>query len=112
MNIELEDFDTYLIERMKDRERAEMYLKVSFQARWRERDPEGFLIALDTVVPAQGGVEKLAQKMGMSPEALSKILSGEQKPSWDANIAIVKALGFEAALDIKGAMEATCTCKA
>ena len=109
--IKLDDFEAYLFERMKDREEAEMFLKVSFRSSLQEDDPVDFLEVLDMIVSAQGNAELLAQKMDMSQETLSKILSGNQKPSWDTNIAIIKALGFEAALDTMECLYPTCTGK-
>jgi probable addiction module antidote protein len=69
-------YDDYLIESLKDRRRAEAYLKVALE----EEDPRVFLLALRNVAQARG-ISKVASKSKLNRESLYKMLSKRGNPS-------------------------------
>jgi len=82
-------YDDYLIESLKDRRRAEAYLKAALE----EEDPKVFLLALRNVAQARG-VSKVAAKSKLNRESLYRMLSRRGNPSLQSLAALLDSLGF------------------
>lgn len=91
---EMGDWHEYLIERLTNPEKARSYLNVSLEEYQVDGDLPFFLVGLRNVVEAHGGVPTLAKRIGIVPEELSEILSGEAVPRFDTFISILTALGY------------------
>ena len=52
-------------------------------------------MGLQNVVEARGGIAEVAKKIGMAPQLLSDILSGEEAPRIDTFSAVLTALGCQ-----------------
>ncbi len=91
---EYQTWREYLIEKLAaDRERAIDYLDVALEEYQADRDIHLFLVALRTVVEAQGGVSEVAERIGIAPQLLSDVLSSEKAPRLDTLNTILQALG-------------------
>lgn len=90
----LRTWRAYLIERFAaNREEAIGYLQLSLEEYQVDRDTLVFLLSLRTFVESQGGVSKLAKKIGIAPEVLSEVLSSDTPPPLDMLGTILNALG-------------------
>lgn len=67
----------FLIEKLTNREEAFGYLQVSLEEYLVDGDVPFFLKGIRNVVEAQGGIPKVAEQAGISPDALSKFLFSE-----------------------------------
>lgn len=91
---EYQTWREYLIEKLaNDHERAIDYLDVALEEYQVDRDVHLFLVALRTVVESQGGIAALAKRTCTEPQALLKILSGEEMPHIDMLSSVLTALG-------------------
>ena len=70
------DYQSYLIESLKDPEEASFYLNAALE----EDDVKVFLLAIKNVVQANGGVSKLAEQAHKSRTSLYKTLSEKGNP--------------------------------
>ncbi|OGT64132.1 MAG: transcriptional regulator, partial [Gammaproteobacteria bacterium RIFCSPHIGHO2_12_FULL_45_9] len=70
------NYQDYLLESLKKPEEAAGYLNAALEG----GDTEVFLLALQNVVKAQGGVTKLAEKSHKSRTSLYKALSKKGNP--------------------------------
>ena len=91
---EMGDWHGYLIKRLADPEKAGSYLDVALEEYQTDGDLHFFLMGLRNVVEAHGGVPTLAKRIGITPEALSELLSDEASPRFDTFISILTALGY------------------
>lgn len=91
---EMGNWHEYLIERLTNPEKARSYLNVSLEEYQVDGDLPFFLLGLRNVVEAHGGVPTLAKRIGIVPEELSEILSGEVAPQLDTFISILTGLGY------------------
>jgi probable addiction module antidote protein len=91
-------YDDYLIESLKDRRRAEAYLKVALE----EEDPRVFLLALRNVAQARG-ISKVASKSKLNRESLYKMLSKRGNPSLQSLSALLRSMGFHLTVESKDA---------
>ena len=87
------DWHEYLMERLADRKNAISYLEVSLEEYQEDGDAPFFLMGLQNVVEAQGGISVFAKQNGLDPKVLLQQLSGECAPRLDTFISIVTALG-------------------
>lgn len=83
-------YQSYLIKSLKDREEAAGYLNAALE----QGDIKGFLLALQNVVQAQGGVSKLAEKTHKSRPSLYKVLSKKGNPYLKSTNDILAAMGL------------------
>ncbi len=91
---EMGNWHEYLTERLTNPEKARSYLNVSLEEYQVDGDLPFFLLGLRNVVEAHGGIPTLAKRIGIVPEELSEILSGEVAPRFDTFISILTALGY------------------
>ena len=90
---EMGDWREYLMEQLADPENAMNYLDVSLEEYQVDGDTDFFLIGLQNVVEAQGGVSAFAERTELEQETLLELLSNGAAPRIDTFNTIVKALG-------------------
>ena len=91
---EYRTWEEILMERFtSDWEEAIGYLDVALEEYQEDGDTPFFLLGLQNVVEARGGIAEVAKKIGMTPQALSDLLSSEEAPRLDTFSAILTALG-------------------
>ena len=84
----------FLIERFAaDTEEAISYLDVALEEYQEDGDTLFFLLGLQQVIEARGGVSEVAQKIDIAPQDLSDVLSSEEAPRLDTLNAILRGLG-------------------
>ena len=87
-------YQDYLIESLKHPEEAAGYLNAALEG----GDTQVFLLALQNVVKAQGGVTKLAEKSHKSRTSLYKALSKHGNPYLKSTKEILAAIGMHLAV--------------
>lgn len=92
-------YQEYLIESLKDPEEATGYLNAALEG----GDISVFLLALQNVVQAQGGITKLAIKTHKSRTSLYKALSKKGNPYLKNTNNILSAMGMHLAVVPDGA---------
>ena len=91
---EYRTWEEILMERFtSDWEEAIGYLDVALEEYQEDGDTPFFLMGLQNVVEARGGVSEVAKKIGIAPQALSDMLSSEEAPRIDTFSAILAVLG-------------------
>lgn len=91
---EYRTWEEILMERFtSDWEEAIGYLDVALEEYQEDGDTPFFLLGLQNVVEARGGVSKVAKKIGIAPQVLSDMLSSEKPPRLDLLSAVLTALG-------------------
>jgi probable addiction module antidote protein len=93
--MQLRDYRTDLIQKLKDPEFAAAYLTQTLA----EKDPQAFLIALRDVVEAAGGVSRLAQTVKLRRGSLYRILSAKGNPTVVTLQQVLEPLGLRMAVD-------------
>lgn len=88
-------FDDYLMEQLQDREFAQEYINVALEEFSKDHNKEIFLIHLNNVIRANGGVGKIAKEAKISRQHLYKILSEKGNPSFDNIGLLLFAAGFK-----------------
>jgi len=76
-----------------DKKRAIGYLDVALEEYQEDGDTPFFLLGLQNVIEARGGVSEVAKKIGIAPQVLSDVLSSEEAPRLDTLNTILQALG-------------------
>ena len=89
----------YLIEKFADREKAISYLQVALEEYQVDGDPAAFMLALQTVVEAQGGIHELANRIHTAPQTALKMLSSDNTPTLDTLGTILNALGWQLSIE-------------
>ncbi len=83
-----------LLERLAaDQKRAIGYLDVALEEYQEDGDTPFFLLGLQNVVEARGGVAKVAKQAGIKAQCLSDMLASDEAPRLDMLIKILRALG-------------------
>ena len=90
---EMGNWRKYLMEQLADPENAINYLDVSLEEYQVDGDTDFFLMGLQNVVEAQGGVSTFAERIGLEQETLLELLSNKAAPRIDTFNTIVRALG-------------------
>lgn len=90
---EMGNWREYLMERLADPENAINYLDISLEEYQVDGDTDFFLMGLQNVVEAQGGISTFAERTGLEQETLLELLSNGAAPRIDTFNTIVKALG-------------------
>ena len=84
----------FLMERFAaDSEEAIGYLDVALEEYQEDGDTLFFLLGLQHVIEARGGVSEVAKKIGIAPQVLSDVLSSEEAPRVDTLHTILRGLG-------------------
>ena len=82
MKRKMRKYRDYLIEELADREKAISYLQTALEEYQRDRDTAAFLLALRSVVEAQGGIREIARRAHADPQDLLRVLV---ERGWDAD---------------------------
>lgn len=83
-----------LLERLAaDQKRAIGYLDVALEEYQEDGDTPFFLLGLQNVVEARGGVAKVAKQAGIKAQCLSDMLASDEAPRLDMLIRLLHALG-------------------
>ena len=93
------DYESDLIEKLKDAEFAAEYLNVSLEDSDEGAD-ERFLIALRQVAKAHG-MTAVAEKSGMARQAMYRALSESGNPELSSLRALLDAMGLRLAVEQK-----------
>jgi len=89
------EFKDYLLEKLKDPQRALEYLNAAFD----DEDERVFLLALKNVLQAQGGdITAVAEEAKLSRQSLYKILSKKGNPKLNSLRSILHAIGYDLAI--------------
>jgi probable addiction module antidote protein len=90
------DYHQELINDLKDHEEATAYLNATWEESLKgdEESQKLFLMALRNVAEAQGGLEKLANKVHIRREQLYRVLSPKGNPGLRIIRLLLIALGF------------------
>lgn len=88
-------YDEWLIESLRDKQEAAVYLQVAFEEFQKDDDIDALLLALRYVAEAQGGIGRLARKTHLNRESLYKTLSKKGNPKLQTVGLLLKALGFQ-----------------
>ncbi len=96
---EMRTWRKYLIEKFADREKAISYLQVALEEYQVDGDIAAFMLALQTVVEAQGGIHELASRIHTAPQTVSKMLSSDNTPTLDTLGTILNALGWQLSIE-------------
>ena len=89
----------YLIEKFADREKAISYLQVALEEYQVDGDTAALMLALQTVVEAQGGLHELANRIHTAPQTALKMLSSDNTPTLDTLGTILNALGWRLSIE-------------
>ncbi len=103
---EYRTWEEILMERFtSDWEEAIGYLDVALEEYQEDGDVPFFLLGLQNVVEARGGISEIAKQLRIEPKILSDMLSSEEAPRIDLLSAVLTALGCR--LSIKPLKEAS-----
>lgn len=89
----------FLIERLANREEAIGYLQVSLEEYLIDGDTPFFLKGIRNVIEAQGGIPKVAEQAGVSPDALSKFLFSEGPVHLGTLSILLRTLGWKLSVE-------------
>ena len=91
---EYQTWHEYLIQRLAaDHEMRISYLDVALEEYQEDGDIPFFLLGLQNVIEARGGVSEVAKRIGIAPQVLSDVLSSEKAPQLDTLNTILRWLG-------------------
>lgn len=92
------DYQEYLLSRLRDPEEARIYLEIALEEYAEDQDAEAFLMALENVAEAQGGLSLLAERAQVSRENLEHLFTRRDRPGLSAIEAVLRGLGFRLAV--------------
>jgi probable addiction module antidote protein len=92
-------YEEVMDEDLEDPAEAAAYLNACLQ----DEDPEVFLLALQDVARARGGLAKLAEITDLNREHLYRMLSEKGNPEFRSLEALLDALGFRLSVTQKEA---------
>lgn len=84
---------------MQDSQEATEYLRVSLDEYEQDGNLEAFLLALRSVVEAQGGMTEFARKTSLNRQSLYKTLSKHGNPRLQTLHTILRALGLKLSIE-------------
>ncbi len=97
---EYQTWHEYLIERLAaDHEKRVSYLDVALEEYQEDGDTLFFLMGIQNVIEARGGVSEVAKKIDIAPQVLSDLLSSEEAPRIDTLSAVLTALGCRLSIE-------------
>ncbi len=90
----------FLMERFAaDSKEAIGYLDVALEEYQEDSNTHFFLLGIQQVIEARGGVSEVAKKIGIDPQRLSDVLSSEKVPRLDMLNTILQALGCRLSIE-------------
>lgn len=96
----LVDYKTEKIARLRDPRYAQEYLNASLEEYFSDGDNKAFLIAIQDIARAQGGMSRLANNANLRRQSLYKALSGDGNPRLDTLHATLTSLGFKLQVEL------------
>jgi len=93
------DYHERLIESLKDRKEAAVYLQVALDEYQNDGNSESLLIALRNITDAQGGISMLSKKTHLNRQSLYNTLSRRGNPKLRTLGLLIRALGFHLAIE-------------
>lgn len=87
------------MEQLSDTDDAIDYLQVTLEEYQMDGDTSFFLSEIRTVVEAQGGVSKLAEKINIEPQVLSDMLTSKVGLQLDTFSTILRTLGCRLSIE-------------
>lgn len=91
---DLPKYKDYLIEKLKNKKYAAMYLEEAFQDYQEHGDTAVLLIAFRYIAQARGGIAELAKKTHLNEKTLYRTLSKDGNPRLDTIWKLFSVLGF------------------
>ncbi len=88
------NFETDLIERLKDEEYQKEFLNASLEDYVTDGDFKGFFKSLELVIKAKGTVSEFAKKTKLNRRNLYSMFNGEQKPQLETIVRVLNELGY------------------
>ncbi len=88
-------FDDYLTEKLQDDRLAQEYINVALEEFFKDHNKELFLMSLNKVVRANGGVAKIAKETHINKQHLYKILSTKGNPTLGSIGSLLTALRLQ-----------------
>lgn len=89
------DYKQWLIQSLRDKEEAALYLQAALEEYQKEGHAEALLLAMRNVAEAQGGLAKLSHKTHLNRESLYRTLSSKGNPRLQTLGLLLKGLGFK-----------------
>lgn len=89
------DYHEQLIQLLKKKKEAKIYLQVAMEEYEEDCDAKAFMLALRNVVEAQGGVSHLAERTKLNRQNLYRVLSSRGNPRLATLGQVIHALGFK-----------------
>ncbi len=89
----------FIQDTMQDPQEATEYLRVSLDEYEQDGNLEAFLLALRSVVEAQGGMTEFARKAAFNRQSLYKTLSQHGNPRLQTLHTILHALGLKLSIE-------------
>ncbi len=91
---EYQTWHEYLIQQLAaDPEKRVSYLDVALEEYQEDGDTPFFLLGIQNVIEAQGGISEVAKKIDTAPQVLSELFSSEKAPRLDTLNTILQELG-------------------
>lgn len=91
---DLPKYEDYLIEKLKNKRHAALYLQEALTDYQEHGDAEILMLAFRHIAKAQGGVAELAKKTDLNEKTLYRTLSKSGNPRLDTIWKLLSALGF------------------
>jgi probable addiction module antidote protein len=88
------DFKEYVLEKLKDPQEAQEYLREAFNRSLEDGNGSVFQLALRDVAEACGGISWLAKKSGLPRESVYRVLAKDRDPKFGSILKVSKPLGF------------------
>lgn len=91
----LPKYEDYLIQKLKNKHHATLYLQEALSDYQEHGDPEILMLAFRHIAIAQGGIAFLAQKAHLNEKTLYRTLSKKGNPTLDTIWKLLSVLGFK-----------------
>ena len=91
----MRDYRDFVQETVQNMDEASSYLKAALEEYENDGDLSAFLKAIRTVVDAQGGMSKLAEKTNLNRQHLYRSLSESGNPTIRTLYTVLHALGLK-----------------
>ena len=95
----MRDYRDFVIERMRNTDEAEEYLRCSLDEHFKDGNTEAFLTAIRTIAKAQGGITKLSRQTDLNRQTLYRTLSPKGNPRINTLRSILQSLGFRLSIE-------------
>lgn len=91
---DLPKYEDYLIEKLKNKRRATLYLEEALSEYQESGDAEVLMLAFRHIAKAQGGVAELAKKADLNEKTLYRTLSKSGNPRLETIWKLLSVMGF------------------